>query len=180
MKIDLKSDFATARDHLAQRVKDYPVYVNLGPGNDDDAITQITLGYQVFPSAWIAVVFDTRPRSKPDGEWNRYINDNKVKISNWSKAIRRFFEKDEPIDLVTPSGRLKRLGDDDDPLYPIGRMLRDVLKNARDEGLFNNLPLADGAIMGVEEHDGEYSWPSRARLRIDGAIRLTTKGRTKR
>ena len=68
MRIDLKKDFERVVEHIAKRCKDYPVYVNAGPGEDEDAIRLITLGFQFDQAGWIALIFDTRPTAEFDGE----------------------------------------------------------------------------------------------------------------
>lgn len=76
MAINLKQEYSKLRRHLKQRVREYPVYENLGLGRDDDSISMITAGFDFDQSGWVALVFDTRPKASPDGEWNGYIDDN--------------------------------------------------------------------------------------------------------
>jgi hypothetical protein len=38
-------------------------------------------------------------------------------------------------------------------------MLKALLLEARDAGVFKNLPTAKQCHLGVEEHDGRYGWP---------------------
>ena len=39
MKLNLQQDAQKLRRFIQKRIADYPVYVNLGPGNDEDPIT---------------------------------------------------------------------------------------------------------------------------------------------
>ena len=54
MKLDLRKDQKTIAKHIAERVRDYPMYVNNGPGEDEDPISLITLGFAFDQSGWIA------------------------------------------------------------------------------------------------------------------------------
>ena len=114
MKINLKNDARKIYNHIKRRVKDYPKNINPGPGEDEDPISQITLGYSVDQSGWIALVFDTRPGAEPDGEWNSYIEENMLEFTSWSEAIDALFDENEPIELTLPDGKKQTLGEDDD------------------------------------------------------------------
>lgn len=159
MKINLKNDARKIYNHIKRRVKDYPKYINPGPGEDEDPISQITLGYSVDQSGWIALVFDTRPGAEPDGEWNSYIEENMLEFASWSEAIDALFDENEPIELTLPDGKKQTLGEDDDLTEVVGVMLKDVLLQARKENLFHDLPIAKSNLMGVEDQEGAYGWP---------------------
>lgn len=159
MKINLKDDFNTIYDFIKQRVHDYPNYINNGPGQDEDPISQITLSYEVYQSSWIALVFDTRPDGSPDGEWQSYIEENWLEIPHWLKAGDALYDNGEAIDLILPNGTKQKLGEDDDLVEPIGEMLKDVLMQARKKKCFNELPIASKSSLGIEHHDGAYGWP---------------------
>lgn len=160
MKINLKQDRQAIVKHLKQRIRDYPVYVNQGPGADEDPITQITLGYSVAQAGWIALVFDTRPGAEPDGEWNSYIEENMLEFPQWSEAVDALWDNDEPIQLTLPDGSKQNLGEDEgEPVEQIGSMLKDILLQAREENLFAGLPIARKNLMGVEDTEGAYGWP---------------------
>lgn len=45
MKIDLQKDAQKIRRYIEKRIRDYPNYENLGPGDDSDPIALITVGY---------------------------------------------------------------------------------------------------------------------------------------
>ncbi len=156
MKIDLKKDARTIYKFLRQRVRDYPIYVNNGPGEDADPISQITLGFQISQAGWIAIVFDTRADGAPDGEWQAYIEENWLEFPHWLEAVDALYDDEEPIEFILPHGKKKKVGIDDDLAEVVGSMLKDILIQARKEKCFNELPIATKCSMGVEDHDGAY------------------------
>ncbi|QDV53990.1 hypothetical protein [Gimesia fumaroli] len=159
MKLNLKNDAKKIYQLVKKRVRDYPIYINRGPGEDEDPISQITLGYSVDQAGWIALVFDTRPDSEPDGEWNSYIEENQLEFPKWAKAVDAFCDKGEPIELILPDGNQQTLGEDDDLAEVIGKVLKEILLKARKEKLFKDLPIAKSNMMGVEDQVGAYGWP---------------------
>lgn len=159
MKINLQADAKKIYAYVKQRVADYPIYVNAGPGEDNDPITHISLGFQVSQAAWVALVFDTRPDGAPDGQWQSYIESNWLKFPNWLKAVNSLYDDGEPIEVTLPNGKKQTLGEDDDLAEPVGVMLKDILLQARKDKCFNGLPIAKKSCMGVEDHDGAYGWP---------------------
>jgi hypothetical protein len=166
-KIDLRKDFKSVYKHVAERIRDYPIYINAGPGEDEDPISQITLGFQFDQAGWIALVFDTRPNAESDGHWQFYIEENAVYYDHWFDALDELHEAtidDEegpPVQLTLLDGSKKVL-----TTYvveviakDIGDMLWQVLVEARQAKRFAKLPLAEQCLMGVDEHDGYYGWP---------------------
>jgi hypothetical protein len=170
MRINLEADAKTIYDYVKQRVADYPIYVNAGPGEDDDPITEITLGFEADQTGWVALVFDTRPDASPDGEWQSYIEDNWIQFPNWRKAVDALFDDGEPIELTLPNGKKQKLGEDDELAESVGVMLKDILLQARKEKCFQQLPIAKKSSMGVEDHDGAYGWPDYDKRYKDGRI----------
>jgi hypothetical protein len=45
MKLDLAKEKERIRKYIVRRIRDYPKYVNLGPGNDEDPIQAVYLGF---------------------------------------------------------------------------------------------------------------------------------------
>lgn len=173
MIIDLQADAETIYDYIQERVDEYPDYINAGPGEDEDPISLITLGYQADQAGWVALVFDTRPAAEPDGEWNAFIEDNALEFPEWQEAVEKLYDEDEPepIDVVLPEGTKIRVTQDDDGLTEaIGDMLRDLLIKARKAKLFELLPRTEGCLMGVEDHDGNYGWPEWEKRSKDGRV----------
>jgi len=164
MKIDLIKDYETVYKHIVERVNDYPKYVNQGPGEDEDPVSMIELGfYYEQVDGWIALVFDTRPGARPDGEWNSYIEENMLKFPHWLEYLDRMVEEEVPVTLILHDGT-ERTIDPDCDMEEIagffGEMLRAALIAARDNGVLAKLPLADPCIMGIEEMEGYYGWPA--------------------
>jgi hypothetical protein len=161
-RLDLRRSAKRIEQYLAERVRDYPEYVNEGPGRDEDPITQITLGYQFDQAGWIVLVFDTRPGAEIDGEWNSYIDENLLDVDDWYQAFEALWDDDvASIELTLLDGSRTTLGQDcsmDDLAGTFGEMLRDVLVGARDGGLLTPLPLADGCVLVVEHQEGHYGW----------------------
>lgn len=172
MAINLQRDAKKIYKHIVQRVKDYPKYVNAGPGNDEDPISLIELGYQWDQAGWCALVFDTRPGAEPDGEWNSYIEENSLAFDSWFEACEACWESGKPVRLTLPNGEKKVIEKDnlDDMATHIGEMLKGVLIQAREDGVFAKLPLAERCIMGVEDLEGAYGWPLYERRVKDGAV----------
>jgi hypothetical protein len=170
MKINLIADAKKIYAYVKQRVADYPIYVNSGPGKDEDPISQITLGFQVDQAGWVALVFDTRPGASPDGEWQSFITENSLEFPHWLAAVEALFDNEEPIDLVLPNGKKRKVGEDDELAEPIGEMLKDILIQARKDKCFQGLPLAKKCSMGVEDHDGAYGWPAYEKRYKDGRV----------
>ena len=167
MKLDLGIDRKRIAKHVAVRVRDYPVYVNQGPGEDDDPVSLIALGFSFDQSGWIALVFDTRPRAEPDGQWQAYILENEESFEHWFDAVDPIHEATafggdgEPLVITRANGTKQTFEsyDIDAIAEQIGSMLWEVLVEARDQGLFGKLPLAQDCLMCVEEQDGYFGWP---------------------
>jgi hypothetical protein len=69
MQLNLQTDRKKIRRYVEQRIRDYPDYVNEGPGDDEAPISLITAAYYAAQSGYFILVFDTRPNADPDGEW---------------------------------------------------------------------------------------------------------------
>jgi hypothetical protein len=170
MKINLKTDAKAIYEYIRQRVTDYPVYINAGPGEDEDPISHITLGFQVSQAGWVALVFDTRPDGSPDGEWQSYIEDNSLEFPHWLEAVDALSDDGDAILLTLPNGKSQTLGEDDDLAEYVGEMLKSILLQARKDKRFQDLPLAKKCSMGVEDHDGAYGWPDYDKRYKDGRV----------
>lgn len=167
MKLDLRKDQKAIAKPIAERVRDYPVYVNNGPGEDDDPISLITLGFAFDQSGWIALVFDTRPKAESDGHWQSYLEENEQSLEHWFDAVDPIHEatafggKADSLVITRHDGKKKifKQYDVEEIAEQVGSMLWQTLVDARDKGLFKKLPLVKGCLMGVEEQDGYYEWP---------------------
>ena len=83
----VKKDFERVVKYIGKRCKDYPVYVNAGPVEDEDAIRLITLGFEFDQAGWIALIFDTRPEAACDGDWQSYIKEKGRAISGLVQGV---------------------------------------------------------------------------------------------
>ncbi len=75
MKLDLSKDKRKILKYITQRIKDYPVYVNCGPGEDTDPIQAVVLGFYAAQGGYIYLIFDTRPSINLDGNWTLHIDE---------------------------------------------------------------------------------------------------------
>lgn len=159
--LDLRSDAETIADYVRRRVKDYPVYINAGPGDDDDKVTQITLGYSFDQSGWISLVFDTRSVSQCDGEWQAFIEDTCLELPHWTAAIETMYEANRKLAVTLADGSKKTLAAGAEPeaiAALFGKMLQGIMTDACQENLFSKLPLAKQCLLAVEEHEGNWGW----------------------
>jgi hypothetical protein len=164
MQLDLQQDAQRITSHLRKRVRDYPLYINEGPGKDEDPITQITAGFQFDQAGWLAVVFDTRLAAEVDGEWNSYIELNAIEFDHWQQALEEITERGGTVQVTLPSGAKKKLGQRTDTeafAKCLGDVIRRVLSDFRRGGGFKPLPLAKNVALVVEEHDGNFGWTDR-------------------
>lgn len=176
MKIDLQKDQAGLRRAIKKRIRDYPVYINLGPGEDEDPVKQITLGFYAEQTGYVALVFDTRPKADVDGEWTLHIENetNVIPFPKWYDAYMAICD-DKPVTITKHDGSVRKVVEndiDDEELNAIfGEMLTETMCELRDDGTLAKPPLAAGAFMGVEEFDGRYGWPPTYETRkTEGAI----------
>lgn len=169
MKIDLGKERKRIRRYILQRIKDYPVYVNDGPGEDEAPIQLITLGYYLEQRGYFALVIDTRPDANCDGEWTLHI-DNDTTVLNRSKwcALIDALYAGKQIEMVLPDGKPLQISQDththEDVAQIIGEMLRDTMIELRDQGVFGELPLDENSFFVVEEFDGYWAWPKNSKI----------------
>ena len=150
LTINLRKDLKAVGKHLKERTSDYAIYENLGPGQDDDPISLITLGFEFDQDCWFSLVFDTRPNAAPDGEWNMHAVDNLVEMPHWF---------DRPGKIILHDGTVSKIAPEYEELAVskfFGEMLRSALREARDIGLFSKLPTTKDCILCVEHSDGSY------------------------
>lgn len=165
-RFDLRKDFAEVSAFVAGRVKAFDPSANPGPGKGQ-RVSRIDIGFGVYESGWVCLVFDTRRNPEPDGEWNEYIEDAVLERPRWAKACGAV--EAGPLALVLPDGARRGLaaGDAAGLVAALGDMLRAVLLQARDGGVFAALPKTPRCELGVEEQDGSYGWPAYESRRSD-------------
>jgi hypothetical protein len=168
LKLDLQCDQQKVRRYFERRIRDYSVYMNLGPGEDKDPISLITIGFYASQGGYVSFIFDTRPNSGPhngfDGEWTQYLDHdtNLLWLTPWCDAFEALNE-----------GKRTNLVRHDFIEYTIetacspeninaffGDMLVDLAMKMRNQGRFAKLPLTPNARIAIEEFDGYYFWPN--------------------
>ncbi|MCC9606619.1 hypothetical protein LOC68_16955 [Blastopirellula sp. JC732] len=160
MQLNLSADQKRIDAYLRERVKDYPVYINSGPGHDEDPITQITFGFAVEQESNLIVVFDTRKSAKCDGEWTRWFREeNILSLPNWRKAHSACCDG-QKVKFQIPGRAAKTVSTAEDFVETLGAFLRDTLCSAVERGLFKSLPLSDSCLLTVEDFDGAFGWRS--------------------
>lgn len=128
-------------------------------------MTRVDVGYDTDQSAWVVVVFDTRPGAEPDGHWTLHIEGNKLPRPHWLEANE--WLRESPLSLVLPDGTREEIP----AVGPwgvrygwlavaLGEMLRAVLLRVRADGVFVGLTKAADCELGVEHLNGAYGWPA--------------------
>ena len=167
-RLDLRKDFADVSALVTERVKAFDPVSNPGPGKGK-RVSRIDVGFGVYESGWVCVVFDTRRSPEPDGDWSLYIEDTVLERPRWAKACEAV--ETGPLTLVQPDGTRRELATGKTGLLvtAIGNMLRSVLIQARDSGVLKALPKTPKCELGVEEQDGSYGWPAYEKRRTDNS-----------
>ncbi len=157
-RLDLRKDFTEVSAMLAERVSSFDPATNPGPGKGK-RVSRIDIGFGVYESGWVCLVFDTRRSPEPDGDWSLYIEETVLERPKWAKACEAV--EAGPLTLVLPDGTRRELvaGDTSGLVAAMGDMLRAVLLQARDARMFAALPKTPRCELGVEEQDGSYGWP---------------------
>ncbi len=169
MKLDLQKDSQKIRRFIEKRIRDYPVYENLGPGDDSEPIAMITFGYYFSQDGSFALVFDTRPDAECDGEWTLHMDNdvNMLPFPKWSDAFQEICDGGT-VDVKLPSGKSRTLNDADDDVSVaklFGEMILETVLALRDSSAFNALPLTRKAFFIIEEFDGNWGYAKRNSLR---------------
>lgn len=178
MKLDLAKDKARIRRYIAKRIKDYPVYVNCGPGEDADPIQAIMLGFYAAQGGYVYLVFDTRPGKNFDGNWTLFLEDTTLFLLPKWTAFYEHVCSGNPGTLILSDGSRKELKYMDDDATSekkvnafIGEMLRTLMIELSEDGTLAQLPLRKDAFMMVEEFDGHYFWPDIKSVATKGRIK---------
>ncbi|MEQ1825516.1 MAG: hypothetical protein ABL921_06200 [Pirellula sp.] len=183
MKLDLSKDKAKIIKYIRQRIKDYPLYVNCGPGEDADPIRFITLGFYAEQAGYIALIFDTRNDADYDGEWTNYLDEpNMLDFPKWCEFYEMACDGN-PVSIVLGDGTTESVlfadankegGLSEKSLRRLnayfGDMLKDVLCELKDDGSLSKLPLTKDAFMMVIDFDELYLWPKYEKRKAIGKI----------
>ena len=177
IKIDLQREQQKVRKYIERRIRDYPVYVNLGPGEDEDPISLITVGFYASQGGYVSLIFDTRPNAGPhngfDGEWTQYLDhdSNLLWLTPWCDAFEAIREGKRTIivrhDFIEQAIETECGPEIINTFF--GDMLVDLTIKMRNQGWFAKLPLALNARVAIEEFDGYYFWPNPGKRRYPDA-----------
>jgi hypothetical protein len=175
MKLDLQKDAEKIRKFIEKRIRDYPNYVNQGPGEDEDPIALATIGYYFEQSGYFALVFDTRPTADSDGDWTLHLDSKKNMLSfpKWVAAFDALCDGGS-VEVTLPNGKQRTLGesDDNESVHRLfGEMIRDIVIELRAAGAFEKLPLTPKAFLIIEEFDGNWGWPGYEKRKTLGRLR---------
>ncbi len=175
MKLDLRKDQKTVRKYIEKRIRDYPIYENLGPGNDEDPIRLITLGFYAEQGGYVNLVFDTRPKADVDGEWTLHVDNetNTCPFPKWLDCYTAVCESEDVTitrhDGVKVQITNNEISDEDLNLH-FGEMLLATMLELRENSSFGKLPIAKNAFFVIEEFDGRYFWPTYKTRKSKGRI----------
>ncbi len=163
MNLNLHLDQKRLRDYVEGRVRDYPKHKNIGPGDPSNPIRRVTFGFYAEQGGYVNLIFDTRPDAAVDGQWTRYIEEerNTLAFPDWTLAYNKIFDG-HGVSVTRHDGTSCELRDsdgDEGVNRVFGEMIVDLMVQLREDGTLRKLPLASGARMDLEEFDGRYSWP---------------------
>ncbi len=160
--IDLRKDVADVQEMLAEAARDYTAkHKAPATATKHPPVSRIDLVFSLGDSEstpWVHLHLDTKPGSEPDGD-PTHPDFAKLTRSGWLAAVQAVCEE-ETVSLVKPDGESLQC-DDAALTEAIGNFLVDVLLEARDKGMFADLPRADRCELGVEDPwTGEFGWPA--------------------
>ena len=181
MHLDLIQDQQKLRRFLAKRIKDYPVYENIGPGRDDAPVSNVVFGFS-FHEGWASVIFDTRRGGPIDGEWTAHLERGLTYLDflSWRRAFRHLHDG-KRIEMTSRDGKGFV-----DPKFgidlskQIGEMIIDVMDDFRDNPPAG-IPFTRSAFMYLQEFDSQFEWPgqSEADFRKYGRLDRVRRNRSK-
>jgi len=167
MKHDLREDAKMLRKYIHQRLNDFSLKTNDGPGRNHDAVSLIHIGFENEQGGYVAIVFDTRPAAMPDGKWTMHIEGGNswIEFPHWAECTESIFEEGS-LELTLVNGNSQTFTEDSDEGFhaAFGEMIATEIQNAIDQGLFTALPRAEGCKIYIEEINGNYEWPDSEEL----------------
>jgi hypothetical protein len=158
MIVDIREDLPDFIAYIRERVtKQVEAFKKL---KKPKFVTQIDFGFEFGQGNELWLVFDTRPDPQPDGEWTGQLDKVKaLKRPKW--PLWEELPDDEAVFFIDLTG--KKVNVTKDPDTKAGKIIGEAMKHAliaaRDEGVFQQLPKAEGCQMGVENMEGHYGWP---------------------
>jgi hypothetical protein len=162
MTLDLRKDAKAFRKLLAERVDAYAKKVKRSPNLPP--VSAIEVGYQFDQAGWIYLHFDVRPKHDRDGQWTLFKQKDLFPRPDWYKAVEALSDGKPPTIILTDGTR--RPGKLSEKAFAamFGKMIKDVLLQAKKEGLFAPLPCHNRCQIDIEEFNGNWAWPAYDKL----------------
>ena len=160
--IDLRTDASEVQAMLADAVQRYTAKHNAkSTAKKHPPVTRIDLIFSLGDSEstpWVHLHLDTKPGSEPDGD-PTHPDFAKLLRKAWLPAVQAVCEG-EKVSVVKLDGKTRKCNDATLG-ETIGKFLVDTLLEARDKGVFIELPKADHCELGVEDPmTGDFGWPN--------------------
>lgn len=160
--IDLRKDAADVQAMLGEAARNYTAKHNAAAtAKKHRPVSRIDLIFSLGDSEstpWVHLHFDTKPGGEPDGD-PTHPDFAKLTREGWLPAVQVVCEE-ETVSVVQRDGKSRNC-DDAALTETIGKFLVDMLLEARDKGVFAELPKADRCELGVEDPTtGEFGWPA--------------------
>jgi hypothetical protein len=161
MAIDLQKDAGAVRNLLRKAVAKYTKSsLTKSSAKRYPPVSRIDLTYWLGdggPEApFIMLEIDTRPGAMPDGKYS-HAEFAVLERPAWRSAINGLFDG-KTTSAVLLSGDTKKLTENNLTKI-IGDFLVAVLKGAKKDGLWAELPKLPECEFGVEESGGGFGWP---------------------
>jgi hypothetical protein len=170
-KLDLRAEKAAIQEYIASRVAGFDPETNYGPG-EGQTISAIDLGYDFVQGGWVALIFDTRDESEPDGSWTTFLDDDNLLYRSWPELADAIFDE-QAVTVTLLDGTQRNFSGSDDLDTAgelLGQLMHDLLLEARDTGLLGTLPTAEKCYLGVEDFNGAYGWPDYEKRESEGRL----------
>lgn len=163
-EINLIEDAIKFREALESTVAEF----------DAETLSAIEVGFDCDEEGWIFIHGDRRPVHEADGDWTIEMDDeNTLFMEHWVEARDARYEG-ESLSLkkmdgssveLSPIDEAEEEHEEEDPLpAAIGEMIRTVLLQAKDDGVFKPLTEKAPLQLCVEDFSGTWEWPEQEEL----------------
>lgn len=170
-EIHLLSDKSLIEKFISERLLEYHEYENVGPGDDEDPISKVVIGYS-FQKGWVSLVFDTRPGINAKDDVNEYLSNelNQLNMEHWKNATNELSNGND-VALVRENGLEWTINYSSLHVLEerVGAMIEDTVEAMRKGRRFSRLPLGSKAHMVVIEVDGHFRSPLISEKRVSVA-----------
>lgn len=161
VKIDLRKDAVDVRKLLEEAVQAYAAKHRASTtAKRHPPVTRIDFIFSLGDSEstpWVHLHFDTKPGSEPDGD-PTHPDFARLSREAWLPAVKSACEG-EKVAVVQLDGKTRNCAEAG-LTQAIGKFLVSMLLEARDQGIFADLPKADRCELGVEDPTtGDFGWP---------------------